>query len=49
MDKQASLNMIAAISDAYGAPGFFRMCVASPVRCVQKALRDLENAWKERS
>ena len=34
---------------AYGAPGFIRMCAASPVRCVKKALADLENAWKERS
>ncbi|MBR5108787.1 MAG: aminotransferase class I/II-fold pyridoxal phosphate-dependent enzyme [Clostridia bacterium] len=34
---------------AYGAPGFIRMCVASPARCVEKALKDLENAWKERS
>lgn len=34
---------------AYGAPGFIRMCVASPSRCVKKALSDLEHAWKERS
>ncbi len=33
---------------SYGAPGFVRMCVASPVRCVKKALADLETAWKER-
>ncbi len=32
----------------YGAPGFIRMCVASPARCVKKALKDLETAWKER-
>ena len=32
---------------AYGCPGFVRMCVASPTRCVEKALKDLENAWKE--
>ena len=32
----------------YGAPGFIRMCVASPARCVRKALSDLETAWKER-
>ncbi len=32
---------------AYGAPGFVRMCVASPTRCVEQALRDLEHAWKE--
>ena len=33
---------------AYGAPGFIRMCVASPTWCVKKALTDLETAWKER-
>lgn len=32
----------------YGAPGLIRMCVASPARCVKKALSDLETAWKER-
>ena len=32
----------------YGAPGFIRICVASPVWCVKKALMDLETAWKER-
>ena len=36
------------LGSAYGAPGFIRMCVASPARCVEKALNDLENAWKER-
>ena len=34
---------------AYGAPGFIRMCAASPVRCVEKALGDLETAWKEKN
>ncbi|MBR1585533.1 MAG: aminotransferase class I/II-fold pyridoxal phosphate-dependent enzyme [Clostridia bacterium] len=33
---------------AYGAPGFIRMCVASPARCVEQALKDLEKAWKEK-
>ena len=33
---------------SYGAPGFIRMCVASPAHCVKKALSDLETAWKER-
>ncbi len=32
---------------AYGAPGFIRMCAASPARCVERAMRDLEAAWKE--
>ena len=34
---------------AYGAPGFIRMCVASPAHCVEKALGDLETAWKEKN
>ena len=33
---------------AYGAPGFARMCVASPVHCVQNAMDDLRKAWKAR-
>ena len=33
---------------AYGEPGFVRMCVASPVHCVKKALNDLEKALEER-
>ena len=33
---------------SYGAPGFIRMCVASPARCVEKAMKDLETGWKER-
>ena len=33
----------------YGAPGFIRMCVASPAWCVKQALTDLETAWKERT
>ncbi len=34
---------------SYGAPGFIRMCVASPAHCVEKALNDLETAWKEKN
>ncbi|MBQ9264113.1 MAG: aminotransferase class I/II-fold pyridoxal phosphate-dependent enzyme [Clostridia bacterium] len=34
---------------AYGMPGFIRMCVASPTWCVEKALNDLKQAWKERN
>ena len=34
---------------AYGGPGWFRMCVASPAHCVRQALERLENAWKHRT
>ena len=54
-DEETMLNFLyhrayfhADGGSAYGAPGFIRMCVASPARCVRKALNDLENAWKER-